>query len=81
MNDRVFLFHTDSTFLVAVVTENGCQKWIAKSGGLTGKLPGSTSKYQKKIFKWMINGTKIHRIFLFLYLSVPFSCHVRKQFC
>ena len=53
----MFLFHIDSILTVALVTENGRQDRLKsikchfelKSGGLTGKLTQSTSKYQKDI--------------------------------
>ena len=55
---QVFLFHIDLTLTVAMVTENGRQKnakikkkchFELESGGLTGQLTKSLSKYQNDI--------------------------------
>ena len=75
----MFLFHIDWTLTVAMVAENGHQPRLKlknviltryfqlKSGGLTGKLTQSTSKYQN-LFQRPIIGNKIQHI------DIPFWC-------
>ena len=72
---QVFSFHIDWTLTVAMVTENGRQNRLKskkchfelKSGGLTGKLIYRAQANTKNIFKWMINGNKIHKILKYLF--------------